>query len=131
MKVALVEVGKPAKITDIPYDLKAMQTIVEGPIQALYPWDDPVALVCNDEGMLRGLPLNRVLEDYDVIAGTFFICGLSKGNFTSLTDELAKKYQEKFLYPERIGIRDGYVFVFRNVGQMRPPEKGKNHDQER
>ena len=36
MKVVLVEVGKPAKITDIPHDLKAMQTIVEGPIQALY-----------------------------------------------------------------------------------------------
>lgn len=131
MKVVLVEVGKPAKIADIPHDLKAMQTIVEGPIQALYPWDDPVALVCNDEGMLRGLPLNRVLEGYDVIAGTFFICGLSKGSFTNLTDELAKKYQEKFLYPERIAIRDSYVFVFRNVGQKRPPEKGKNHDPER
>ena len=48
MKVVLVEVGKPAKIADIPHDLKAMQTIVEGPIQALYPWDDPVALVCNE-----------------------------------------------------------------------------------
>ena len=131
MKVVLVEVGKPAKITDIPHDLKAMQTIVEGPIQALYPWDDPVALVCNEEGKLHGLPLNRILEDYDIIAGTFFICGLSKGNFTSLTDELAKKYQEKFLYPERIAIRDGYVFVFRNVGQKRPPEKGKKHDSER
>lgn len=131
MKVVLVEVGKPAKITDIPHDLKAMQTIVEGPIQALYPWDDPVALVCNEEGKLHGLPLNRVLEGYDVIAGTFFICGLSKGSFTNLTDELAKKYQEKFLYPERIAIRDSYVFVFRNVGQKRPPEKGKNHDPER
>ena len=131
MKVVLVEVGKPAKITDIPHDLKAMQTIVEGPIQALYPWDDPVALVCNEEGKLHSLPLNRILEDYDIIAGTFFICGLSKGNFTSLTDELAKKYQEKFLYPERIAIRDGYVFVFRNVGQKRPPEKGKKHDSER
>lgn len=97
MKVVLVEVGKPAKIADIPHDLKAMQTIVEGPIQALYPWDDPVALVCNEEGKLHGLPLNRILEDYDIIAGNFFLCGLSKDNFASLSESLAKKYQEKFL----------------------------------
>lgn len=131
MQVVLVESGKPARITDIPSDSQSLRAVVDGFIQTIYPWKDPVALVCNDEGMLRGLPLNRVLEDYDVIAGTFFICGLSKGNFTSLTDELAKKYQEKFLYPERIAIRDGYVFVFRNVGQKRPPEKGKKHDPER
>lgn len=131
MQVVLVEPGKPARITDIPSDSQSLRAVVDGFIQTIYPWQDPVALVCNDEGMLRGLPLNRVLEDYDVIAGTFFICGLSKGNFTGLTDELAKKYQEKFLYPERIAIRDGYVFVFRNVGQKRPPEKGKTHDPER
>ena len=29
--------------------------------------------VCNDEGKLEGLPLNRTLGDYDVIAGTFFV----------------------------------------------------------
>lgn len=131
MQVVLVEPGKPARITDILSDSQSLRAVVDGFIQTIYPWKDPVALVCNDEGMLRGLPLNRVLEGYDVIAGTFFICGLSKGNFTGLTDELAKKYQEKFLYPERIAIRDGYVFVFRNVGQKRPPEKGKTHDPER
>lgn len=131
MKVVLVEVGKPAKITDMPHDLKAMQTIVEGPIQALYPWDDPVALVCNEEGKLHGLPLNRILEDYDIIAGNFFLCGLSKDNFASLSGSLAKKYQEKFLYPERIAIQDGHVLVFRVVGQPSPPENKKNHDPER
>ena len=69
MKVVLVEVGKPAKIADIPHDLKAIHTFVEGPIQALFPWDAPVALVCNEEGKLHGLPPNRILEDYDIIAG--------------------------------------------------------------
>ena len=131
MKVVLVEVGKPAKIADIPHDLKAMQTIVEGPIQALYPWDDPVALVCNEEGKLHGLPLNRILEDYDIIAGNFFLCGLSKDNFPSLSGSLPKKYQEKFLYPERIAIQDGHVLVFRVAGQPNPPRKEKKHDPER
>ena len=76
MKVVLVEVGKPAKITDIPHDLKAMQTIVEGPIQALYPWDDPVALVCNEEGKLHGLPLNRRTTTSS--PGTFSSAGCQK-----------------------------------------------------
>ena len=38
--------------------------------RALYPWEDPVALICNDEGRCLG-PLNRVLGDYEIIAGTF------------------------------------------------------------
>lgn len=45
--------------------------MVGGPIQALYPWEEPVAIVCNDEGKNMGLPLNRVLENYDIIAGAF------------------------------------------------------------
>lgn len=53
-------------------DLHEMQQMVGGPIQALYPWEEPVAIVCNDEGKNMGLPLNRVLENYDIIAGAFF-----------------------------------------------------------
>lgn len=39
-----------------------MQEIVGGTIQVLYPFAEPVALVCNDEGKLLGLPLNRALR---------------------------------------------------------------------
>lgn len=45
---------------------------------------------------MNGLPLNRRLEDYDIIAGTFFICGLSEDNFASLPTDLMTKYKEKF-----------------------------------
>ena len=57
-----------------------MQTIVGGLIEDIYPFDDPaIALVCNDEGKIMGLPYNRALRNedgriYDVIAGTFFLC---------------------------------------------------------
>ena len=71
MKVLLVEPGKAARPVEIKNELHEMQQIVGGLIQVLYPWEDPAAIVCNDEGKLMGLPLNRVLEDYDVIAGTF------------------------------------------------------------
>ena len=53
---------KPERVT-IPHTLEAMQEIVGGLIQAIYPYDDPVALVCNEEGKLLGLDLNRAVRD--------------------------------------------------------------------
>ena len=85
MRVVLVEPGKCARPVEIKEDLHTMQELVGGSIQALYPWDEPVALVCNVEGKQLGLPLNRRLEDYDVIAGAFFICGIQGENFCGLT----------------------------------------------
>lgn len=103
MKILFVEPGKEAQPAEIQGDLKEMQAIVGGQIQALYPWEDPVALICNDEGKLLRLPLNRALEDYDMIAGNFFICGVEGDRFVSLSDPLMIKYQKKFRYPELIG----------------------------
>lgn len=47
MKILFVEPGKEAQPAEIHGDLKEMQAIVGGQIQALYPWEDPVALICN------------------------------------------------------------------------------------
>ena len=94
-------------VQDIGSDLESMQKIVGGSIQAIYPFEEPVALICNEEGKLLGLPLNRALRDkegqiYDVIAGTFFICGAPEDseNFTSLTDEQAAYWLKRFARPE-------------------------------
>ena len=101
MKVVICEPGQYARIAEIEPTLKAEQEIVGGLIDCVYPWpNDMAALVCNDEGKLNGLPLNRALEDYDVIAGTFFICGISGENFCSLTEEQRARYLQKFRAPE-------------------------------
>lgn len=102
MKVLLVEPGKTARPAEIGEGLHELQKVVGGTIQALYPWPDPVALVCYDEGKLIGLPLNRALEDYDIIAGTFFICGVQGADFVSLNDRQLETYQKKFQRPEII-----------------------------
>lgn len=102
MKILFVEPGKIAQPAEIKGELHEMQKIVGGPIQAIYPWDDPAALICNDEGKLLGLPLNRILEDYDVIAGNFFVCGIKGDSFSSLSDQQMIAYQEKFRDPELI-----------------------------
>ena len=94
MKIVLVEPGKEAREAEITGSLREMQKLVGGLIQTMYPWEDPGALVCNDEGKILGMPLNRVLEDYDVIAGPFFICGIEGDHFCSLTEDQAETYLE-------------------------------------
>ena len=125
MRVILVEPGKAARQAEIGEGLRAMQEIVGGPIQALYPWDDSAAIICNDEGKLNQLPLNRVLEDYDIISGTFFICGLQGENFSSLTEPQLQKYRRMFRCPEKfLHTPDGLVCL-RIEAAATPKEKNK------
>ena len=112
MEVLLVEPGKEARIAEIGGDLKSLQAAVGGWIEAIQPFNDPVALVCNDEGKIIQMPLNRALRDdsgkiYDAIAGPFFICGLGEDNFCSLPKELQAKYMEKFRWPEKFLVVGG------------------------
>lgn len=100
MDILIIEPEKAPFKATISGELKSLQNVVGGHIEAIYPYDDPVALVCNEEGKLIGLPLNRKIEDYDIIAGTFFICGLADEDFSSLSPELLDKYQKKFANPE-------------------------------
>lgn len=101
MKILVVEPMKTPTVQEIDHTLSAMQELVGGTIQAVYPFDDPVALVCNDEGKLLGLPWNRALTDdhgvpYDIVCGTFFVVGIGDENFTSLTEQQVEKYGKKY-----------------------------------
>ena len=95
MRVLIVEPLKMPYEREIDGNLASMQEVVGGYIQAIYPFEDEeIALVCNDEGKLIGLPFNRALKDeegsiYDVVVGTFFLCKApaDSENFESLTDE--------------------------------------------
>ena len=83
--VLVVEPGKEPYVKEIDSGLESLQHEVGGCIEAIYPYEDPVALVCNEEGKLEGLPLNRALRDedgdiYDVVAGTFMVVGCLDGS---------------------------------------------------
>ena len=105
LNVLMVEPGQYAKMATIDAGLKSLQDAVGGDIEATYFFDDPVALICQEEGKLNGSTLNRAVRDedgniVDIIAGKFFVCGLSEDNFASLPDELQKKYEGMFHQPE-------------------------------
>ena len=116
MRILVVEPERRPEVREIDSSLESMQEIVGGWIQALYPFDEPVALVCNDEGKLMNLPANRGLRDkngqiYDIVVGTFFLCGApaDSDHFVSLTPEQIERYQKQFHTPEMFWGMDGRI----------------------
>ena len=116
MMVLVVEPMKEPYLKEIDLGLHSLQAEVGGDIAASYPFSDPVGLVCNDEGKLIGLELNRGLRDedgnlYDIMAGTFLVVGLGEEDFTSLPPELAQKYMEHFKQPEQFISLNGQIIA--------------------
>lgn len=115
ISVLLIEPEKYPKMVEINDTLEAMQELVGGYIEEYMPFEDEVAIVCNEEGKVNGLPLNRAVYSddkkmVDIIAGKFFLCyaPIEAEKFQSLPRELAEKYRSKFKYPERfIQTADG------------------------
>jgi len=92
--LALLPMELPKEI-ELNNTLEAMQNFVGGLIECITLRDtgSEVTLVCNDEGKLLGLPLNRPLWDgADVLAGPGFL----EGNLTSLPQSAMDFYKEKF-----------------------------------
>ncbi|WP_302972283.1 DUF3846 domain-containing protein [Ruminococcus sp.] len=130
ISVLLIQPGKYPKTVAIEDSLEAMQALVGGDIEEYMPFEDEVAIICNEEGKISGLPLNRAVYDsenqmIEIMAGDFFICHapFTSEKFLSLPPDLAKKYSEKFRYPEQ--------FVRTDKGIAAIPYKPKSKDLER
>ena len=108
MRVVLIEPGEYAKEVYIGKELADMQAVVDGSIEQFCPYEDEVALICDEEGKLCGKDLNRAIYDdegqmIEIMAGTFFICSAPSDSesFKSLSDEQVQKYLKQFRYPEQ------------------------------
>ena len=98
MHILIVEPGKHPREAEIDGSLESMQKTVGGYIQTIYPFEDEVAVICDDEAKLKSdTQWNRLLPEIgDVIKGTFFIAGLGDEDFTDLSAELTEKFKERF-----------------------------------
>lgn len=127
MNVLVVEPGY------LPYEkdingLEEMQALVGGPIQAIYPFEEMVAVVCDEEGLYHNVPFNRSMEGgYGGVFGTFFVCGLGEENFISLTPEQMKTYKQKFKKAEMLlTMKDDFTPItlkFEAQPKQAPPAK--------
>ena len=100
MKILLVEPGKNPRTAHISPELSSLQQTVGGYIQAIYPWDDPVAVVCYEEALLKESEFNRLIAPEVAIFGTFFICGLGDEDFADLPDAMIAKSAQLLHDPE-------------------------------
>lgn len=129
MKVLVVEPQKPCRVQEIE-SLTDMQQLVGGDIEAVYPFQELVAVVCNADGKALGLPMNRPLLDkdylpYDIIRGTFFIAGLGQEDFISLTDEQIQRYKSLYDNVQTLPVRTATGEQGRIVGDQHIKKKGK------
>lgn len=106
-----------------------MQAIVGGHIQAIYPFEDHVALVCNEDGIGLQLEFNRMIPErqYGGVFGTFFICAIEGENFASLSPEQMKTYKKRFHKAEAIlAVSKGNPIIARvDAIPKRPTDKPK------
>ena len=116
MWILVIEPERRPEPREIDGSLESMQRIVGGYIQAIYPFEEQVALVCNDDGKFDNLPANRALRGpdsqiYDIVFGTFFLSGApaDSDRFTSLTPEQMKRYQGLFYTPEMFWGINGHI----------------------
>ena len=58
MKVVMAEPGQYARAAEIGDGLESLQKAVGGLIDCAYPWREKVCIVCNDEGLINGMPMN-------------------------------------------------------------------------
>ena len=85
IKCLLVEPYELPKEIIIDNTLEAKQKIVGGDIECVYLQNnDDVVLICNEEGKINGMKLNREIG-YDIIAGPFLVVGddYENGEFKS------------------------------------------------
>ena len=131
--LALLPMELPKEI-ELDNTLEAMQNFVGGLIECITLSDtgSEVTLVCNDEGKLMGLPLNRALFDddghvYDIVSGNFLIVGLGEEDFTDLSPDLMEKYGEQFKYPEKFARIAGEIIAVKQPATNEHREKPMMH----
>ena len=111
IEVVKVSPQKPAEIVKIENTLRGLQAAISveapyvGLIEIIQPdneGDWKICLLCNEEGKILNLPLNRRVGN-DIICGTFYITSQDKyGNLASLNEAQKQKYLNRFAEPEFI-----------------------------
>lgn len=129
MNVLVVEPGM------LPYEkeingLSEMQAVVGGYIEAIYPYEEMVAIVCNEEGLINGLPFNRSMDGgYGGVFGTFFVCGLTEESFGSLSPEQVKHFKERFKNAEiLLGVIENEPITLKVPAMPKVKPHGKDKD---
>lgn len=85
IRIVMCPADRAPYVTHIEDSLKNMQQIVGGYIEAVTLTED-CALICNEEGLLLGLPDNKSVCFHGIV-GDAFLVGVDGEEFCDLSDE--------------------------------------------
>lgn len=112
ISVLLVDILEEPYFTSVRNNLYEYRRIVQGNIEIVSCPDlENIDIICNDEGKMMKLPLNRSLTDnhevYDVVAGTMILAtGNSEGETIGLDADALYKGYEWFRLPQLFILND-------------------------
>lgn len=99
MKALLVEPGMKPRMIEIENTLHAFQEAVDGYIQVMETNYENTVIICNEEGKIKGLQMNRILITefgmYDVIVGNMVVVGVDGEEFCDINPMAATYFSEK------------------------------------
>ena len=104
INVLFIAPKQPPCVRQIVNDLRSKQELVEGHIEIVRPFDNNIVAVCNDEGVINGMPFNRELNNGTFIFGPMFLCKERLGEdgyqLDGLNETELVRYQKQFAKPE-------------------------------
>ena len=105
MDALLIKPNMYPQPVQVGCELEDLQDIVGGDIEAVSPFNEPVALIMDENGKMSGKEWNRALRDehgkiYDIVAGDFLVVGLGEEDFCSLSPDMRRRFEEHFHQPE-------------------------------
>ena len=83
--VVIKRVGEAPEEALIDNKLKTFQDLVGGYIEAP-TFKNDIDMVCNEEGLLEGLPVNFVWREQTIVGDVVFTASNGKGQWRSLTN---------------------------------------------
>lgn len=92
MRILMKEPGKGIHCMVIPNELPMLQELVGGYIET-YTIAEDVAIVCNEEGKLRGLPYNCTICGENFVGNILFV-GVDGDDFTDIPESLIRMVAE-------------------------------------
>lgn len=118
IKVLCVKPEQAPEVVEIDNTIETMQEMVGGYVEQIRPFSDSVVFICNEDGKLMDLPLNRTLYNnrngrpYDIISGNFLVVGFKGEEFSSLSDDMLREYEKMYHDPEVFyRTKDGIMMV--------------------
>ena len=111
LRVVAKEPDKPAYEAEVANNFRAFQQAVRGYFET-FPLDKKTVIICNEEGKIKGMEANCVINN-QLLAGTIFVIGRGRnGNFCSLSEKQTNEYLEMFRQAEILQEQDGGIQMF-------------------